>query len=43
MKKLSIAFFSAVILFTLAAFIETTAEDLSSETGFVDAVDTLMQ
>ena len=41
MKKLSIAFFSAVILFTLAAFIGTNYEEISSETGFVDIVTEL--
>lgn len=36
MKKLSIAFFSAVILFTLAAFAGAGAENVPSETGAVD-------
>lgn len=38
MKKLSILFFSAVILFTLAAFIQTRTENVPTETGFVDYV-----
>lgn len=38
MKKISVIFFSAVILFTLAAFAQTSAENIPPETGFVDCV-----
>lgn len=32
MKKISVVFFSAVILFTFAAFAQTSAENVPSET-----------
>lgn len=38
MKKISVLFFSAVILFTLAAFIQNRSENVPTETGFVDYV-----
>ena len=31
MKKISVIFFSAVILFTLAAFAQTSAESISAD------------
>ena len=35
MKKISVVFFSAVILFTLAAFAQSSAENVPPENGVI--------